>query len=141
MDTTTVTPMTFGKDEKLCSKLLIDRLFMSHSSSFVVWPMRAVFLLVDTNDESDAGQVEVLISVSKRYFKRAVKRNRVKRQIREAYRKHKPLLTEAMASVPGKKLLLAFVWQEAHLQTSEKIEHRLQTLLLRLAEKLATAEG
>lgn len=75
---------TFGKKEHLCKLTLIEQLFGGGAKAMTAWPMRMVFLLVDKKDEQ-APSVQVLISVSKRYFKHAVKRNRVKRQIREAF--------------------------------------------------------
>ena len=60
-----------------------------HSKSFSIFPIRVVYMPVEQGEVP----ATILISVSKRRFKRAVKRNRVKRQIREVYRKNKqPLL-------------------------------------------------
>ena len=55
------------------------------SKSFSIFPIRVVYMPVEQGE----APASILISVSKRRFKRAVKRNRVKRQIREAYRKNK----------------------------------------------------
>lgn len=127
---------TLGKEERLCSKLLIDKLFGGNaSSSMSAWPLRVVFQLIDKKDEKDV-TVELLVSVSKRYFKRAVKRNRVKRQIREAYRKNKPLLAGTMAQMPEKKLLMAVIWIDGNLHPSTQIESKMQNLLQRVGEKL-----
>ena len=132
----TIGTHTFGKEERLCSKLLIDQLFSGKASSFSAWPIRGVFLLVDDCQSEKAASTELLISVSKRYFKRAVKRNRVKRQIREAYRKNKFLLAEVLERMPHKKLLLAVIWQDAHLYESAKVASKMQVLLRRVADKL-----
>ena len=86
---------TFGKNEHLCKHLLIDLLFKGHAKAMTAWPIRMVYLLVDKKEEQEQS-VQVLISVSKRFFKRAVKRNRVKRQIREAFRYNKMALEEQM---------------------------------------------
>lgn len=64
------------------------------SKSFSIFPIRVVYMPVEQGEVP----ASILISVSKRRFKRAVKRNRVKRQIREAYRKNKSLLVDAIAS-------------------------------------------
>jgi len=78
---------SFPKAERLCSKKLISQLF-AKGSAFNLYPLRFVFLKAETPLPEFP---EVLISVSKKYFKRAHDRNRLKRQIREAYRlnKHK----------------------------------------------------
>ena len=82
---------TFPKAERLCSKKLISELF-AKGSAFNLYPLRFVSLKAETPLPEFP---QVLISVSKKYFKRAHDRNRLKRQIREAYRlnKHK-LLSE-----------------------------------------------
>ena len=76
---------TLHKVERLDKKKIIEKMFAGGSRSFSVFPLRVVYLPVEEL-EADAS---ILISVSKRRFKRAVKRNRVKRQIREAYRGRK----------------------------------------------------
>ncbi|GAB3534187.1 ribonuclease P protein component [Pontibacter brevis] len=87
---------TFSKEERLCSKRLIALLF-SKGSSFNVYPLRFVYY---TPQDVPPGQPQVLISVSKRYFKRATDRNRLKRQIREAYRLNKHILYQNPAQAP-----------------------------------------
>jgi len=77
-----------------------------------------------------------MVSVSKRYFKRAVKRNRIKRQIREAYRLNKAVLTEPLTRQPGRAVLLAFLWQTDRLMPTAEVETHMKTLLHRLAERL-----
>lgn len=62
------------------------------SKSFSIFPIRVVYMPVEQGE----APASILISVSKRRFKRAVKRNRVKRQIREAYRKNKSLLVDEL---------------------------------------------
>ncbi|HSI89549.1 MAG TPA: ribonuclease P protein component [Adhaeribacter sp.] len=75
----------FPKAERLCSKKLIAQLFAG-GSAFNLYPLRFVVLKAETPSEEFP---QVLISVSKKYFKRAVDRNRLKRQMREAYRLNK----------------------------------------------------
>ena len=74
---------TLCKAERLNSKILIGKMFEGGvSKSFSIFPIRVVYMPVEQGE----APASILISVSKRRFKRAVKRNRVKRQIREAYR-------------------------------------------------------
>ncbi|SNS02560.1 ribonuclease P protein component [Hymenobacter mucosus] len=82
---------SFPKEEHLCRKKLIDELF-GRGSSFGLYPLRIVWL--PTADATTAAP-QVLVSVSKRNFKRAVDRNYFKRLMREAYRLNKYRLLEA----------------------------------------------
>ena len=81
----------FPKEERLRSKKLIEQLFRE-GSSFNSYPLRFVALHVPEVSEPP---VQVLVSVSKRNFKKAVDRNRLKRQIKEAYRLSKPAITQS----------------------------------------------
>ncbi len=76
---------SYPKKEKLKSKKQIERLF-SEGQSIGVYPLRMVYLKCDLNDDT---LIKTGVSVSKRNFKRAVDRNRIKRLLREAYRLNK----------------------------------------------------
>ncbi|WP_460500063.1 ribonuclease P protein component [Hymenobacter agri] len=82
---------TFPKEEHLCRKKLIEELFSKQSSSFGAYPLRLVYIKAAAPTSAPP---QVLISVSKRAFKRAIDRNQLKRLIREAYRLNKYRLTE-----------------------------------------------
>lgn len=77
--------LTFPKSEKLCSKKHIEELYKSGSSTFL-HPYRIVYHISNTSAQT---YPKVLTSVPKRNFKKAVDRNRLKRQIREIYRRNK----------------------------------------------------
>lgn len=131
---------TLGKAERLCSKKLIDALFSGGNKSLAAYPVRAVYMPVRRDGQPP---VSVLMSVSKRHFKRAVKRNRVKRQLREAYRKNKYILTDALDTAGGldaRGLVVAFIWLSDDLFDMAAVEARMKNLLYRLAESLATTE-
>lgn len=76
---------TFDKTEKLKSEKLIEKLFLE-GKSVVAYPLRLVYTEIIFEEMIRA---KVGVSVSKRHFKRAVDRNRIKRQMREAYRLQK----------------------------------------------------
>jgi len=76
---------TLGKQERLKSKKLIERLYIE-GNSVKAFPLRMVYLQTKHTSEFP---VQVGVSVPKRNFKRAVDRNRIKRLMREAYRKQK----------------------------------------------------
>ena len=79
---------TLSKEERLSWKRYIDLLF-DKGNSFVAFPLRVIFLPLSEDEKAALPPSSMLISVSKKKFKRAVKRNRVKRLVREAYRLHK----------------------------------------------------
>lgn len=105
-------------------------MFAGGSRSFSVFPLRVVYLPVEEL-EADAS---ILISVSKRRFKRAVKRNRVKRQIREAYRVNKHELLNILVERKC-RLAIAFIYLSDQLVESSIIEDRMRIALVRITEK------
>lgn len=80
---------TYPETEKLKSRKTIEKLF-SGGKSVSKFPLRLVY--VENTDESDL--VKIGVSVSKKYFKKAVDRNYFKRCLRESYRLNKQLLHE-----------------------------------------------
>lgn len=119
---------TLPKKERLCRKTLIDQLFLGHSQRKKEWPIKVVYQVVERKDEQDSS-LEVMVSVSKRCFKRAVKRNLVKRQMREGFRKHRFVLDERLFESKNVKLLMAFVWMDANLHSTEEVEETMAKLM------------
>lgn len=124
---------TLCKAERQHRRNIIGRLFEGGSKSVSAFPLRVVYMPVE-RDEAGV-PVSILVSVPKRYFKRAVKRNRVKRQVREAYRLHKQILWEALADKPY-GMVLAFIWLDKELHTTEEVTNKVKNLLGRIAEKV-----
>jgi len=79
---------SFKKEERLCHKKRISSLF-ADGNGFTCYPFRIVWQSTKLDVEYPA---QVAITVSKRSFKHAVKRNLLKRRIREIYRLNKHLL-------------------------------------------------
>ncbi len=108
----------FPKSERLRSKKLIDALFNPANNSVIggnvfLYPFKIVWLsnidnqpimqnseietspqALQTNEEKKISYPQILVSVSKRNFKKATDRNRIRRQIKEAYRLNKLQLFE-----------------------------------------------
>jgi ribonuclease P protein component len=124
---------TLPKTERLYHKKLIDSLFGGGKSrSMTAFPLRLVYMPLETTTDkegADSNDVsQMLISVPKRNLHRANKRNRVKRLVREAYRKHKTILA-------GCPFALAFIWLDPKLWTAAEVEQRVVSLLSRVMEK------
>ena len=117
---------TFSKNERLCSKILIDRLIAT-GKSFNHSPFRITWLPIA---ESSA-PIKVVISVPKRSFKRAVDRNRLKRQIREVYRNKKQSVYDVLGE---KKILVMIVYTAKTKLEFKKIEQKLIEALDRLSK-------
>lgn len=81
---------TYPKHEKLKSKTTIDLLF-TEGKSVSKYPLRLVYV---ENKEADSELIKFGVSVSKKYFKKAVDRNYFKRVLRETYRLNKHLLID-----------------------------------------------
>ncbi len=131
---------TLSAAERIKSKKLIDTLFTGgRSKSMTAFPLRAVYMEMNRETAATAtpaaaiappaSTAQILVSVPKRCFKHAVKRNRVKRQVREAYRRHKALLRQHAVAI-------AFIWLDARLHTSEEVERQVVSLMRRIGEKI-----
>jgi ribonuclease P protein component len=76
---------TFDKEERLKSKKTIDALFLNKGQMAFSYPLKAVYDFVqDPQDHQPCPSL--VVTVPKKKFKSAVSRNRIKRQIKEAYR-------------------------------------------------------
>src|SRR5271170_3084196 len=94
---------TFKKEERLCNKKLIDGLFHS-GSSFLCYPFKVSWLVVE---EPRIYPAQIVFSVSKKRFKRAVDRNLIKRRMREAYRLNKQDCLYNVLNSADKKIALS----------------------------------
>ena len=122
-------PHCLKKEERLSGRKSVETLFAEGHQSFSAFPLRAVFLATEESG------VRILVSVSKRHFKRAVRRNRIKRQIREAYRLNKEMLNPATGGVN-----IAFLWGSNQEMTTAEVASRMKNLLKRIHENLSLAE-
>jgi ribonuclease P protein component len=125
---------SFPKTEKLCSHKVIDELFNT-GRSFVKYPFRVVLLITSEQEVP----VRVLVSVSKRRFKRAYKRNLLKRRIREAYRLNKNLIIPLLER-NNVNIAIAFVYLPTEIWDFKNIEKAMQDLLTGLKKRLSLTE-
>nr|WP_319400636.1 ribonuclease P protein component [uncultured Carboxylicivirga sp.] len=122
---------TFSKTERLCSRKTIQQLF-DEGTSFTRYPFRVTILPI--NDE-EAPPLQVLISVSKKKFKRANKRNWIKRRTREAYRlnKHEALQVLSENNI---KLAVSFVYIPNEILEYAFIEKNIKKALKQIISKV-----
>lgn len=106
------------KDNRLCGQKRIQRLY-KEGRRFTSWPLRVTYM-------PSQGETEVLVWASKSLFKRAVKRNRLRRLMREAYRlNHMKELQETF--------LIAFNYIDKEMQPYATIERAMRKALIRIA--------
>jgi len=112
---------SLSKDERLNSNSLITKMFtrggFEDQHVTTCYPLLAVYLI------DEAEETQMLVSVPKKAFKHAVDRNRIKRQVREAYRFNKEILSST------KKLSIAFIWMPKEHMPSEKVNKAMKKIL------------
>jgi ribonuclease P protein component len=124
---------TFKKEERLCSKRLIDSLFHS-GSSFVVYPFRVVFLKTEL---PLASHVQIILSVPKRRFKHAVSRNRIKRKMRECYRLQKNTTLLPVIAENSLNLVLAIQYIANEELPSQIMFSKMQLALAKIVDEIS----
>jgi ribonuclease P protein component len=122
---------TLSKEERLSWKRYIDQLF-AKGQSFVAFPLRVVYLPVE---EDSLAPVSILISVPKKKFKRAVKRNLIKRQIREVYRVRKYTLIDPLVE-KNSRILVAFLYLDKEIRSFAEMEKAMTKALTTLVNKV-----
>ena len=125
---------TLPKKERLYGKSVLDKLFGEGSRSMSAFPIRAVYR-VDIAQE-DSPQVRVMVTAPKRNLKHAVDRNRVKRLLREAYRRNKTYIVNDATAQKKQSVMIAFIWLDKKLWPSYDVERKVTNLLQRISEKV-----
>jgi len=118
---------TFGKDEKLCSQSIIDMLFAS-GNEVKLYPFVVKFLETEL---IPASSIQVAIAVPKKRIKSAVKRNLIRRRIKEAYRLNNQSFKSKYRSA-NKGLALFIVFTGPENTNYETISTKLVSLLNKL---------
>jgi ribonuclease P protein component len=125
---------SFGKQEKLKSRKLIQQLF-AEGKAISAHPLRLIYtrpgMVMDQ-------PVKVGVSASSRNFKKAVDRNRIKRLMREAYRLNKTSLLQHM-NITGQQFSVFIIYTDKVLPEFSIINQKMQVILDKLIK--ATSEA
>ncbi|MDA3942524.1 MAG: ribonuclease P protein component [Bacteroidetes bacterium] len=121
--------MRLPKSERLHGHNTIEQLF-SRGKSFYVYPFKVVVFQEVTNDNPP---LRMLISVSRRRFKKAPDRNRIKRLCREAWRMQKSELIEKLSQNNNRKDV-ALIYTAGSILPFTEISQKIKVILLRLMD-------
>src|SRR6202789_4717118 len=124
---------TFKKEERLCNKKLIDGLF-HNGSSFLCYPFKVSWLVID---QSGVYPAQIVFSVSKKRFKKAVDRNLIKRRMREAYRLNKQDCLYATLDSSEKKIILSVGYVAKEIIPFDMANKKMQKLLVQLSAEIS----
>jgi ribonuclease P protein component len=124
----------FTLEPRLKSRSEISRLFQE-GKDITEFPVKLIFT---KNPESET--IKLIFSVSKRKIKHAVKRNLIKRRMKEAYRKNKVLLIGGLPEGNENKvgLSIGFVYLTSKIEPFPLMEEKIILILQRLSKLLKT---
>jgi len=121
----------FHKKQKLCSETVIKEMF-SNGKSFTTSALRLVWK-VDNNQDEVA--VKSIIVVPKKKIRLAVKRNIIRRRMKEGYRLHKIEL-ENMLKNKELHLVIAIIYQKENILPYKTMEEEIKLILERLRKEI-----
>jgi ribonuclease P protein component len=119
---------SFPKKEKLKGKMLIEQLF-KEGESISGFPLKLFFLKIDAPTDV---KIKAGVAVPKKKFKSAVKRNRIKRLLRESYRLNKHLVFNN--SEGSFAFLILYLGKE--MPDYQKVEKSMQIILQKFLKKI-----
>jgi ribonuclease P protein component len=122
---------SFHKGEHLCSKKVIDKLFLEGKSIFT-FPVKIVYL---ENKLPSNYLVQAAFTVGKRNFKRAVQRNLIKRRMREVYRLNKNKFYDELGE---KQIAVFFIFTGKTIPEYRQIEISMKKGIKKLLSELET---
>lgn len=121
---------SYNKNEKLKSRKQLQQIF-STGKTFTIFPLKVFYQLVDEQDNI----IKTGVGVSKKNFKKAVDRNRIKRLLREYYRTQKIPLHNSLLN-NNKKLAIFILYIDKVLPAYNLIQQKMLQVTERLLNEL-----
>lgn len=126
-----LTKLTFNKNEKLKSRKTIELIF-ENGKSIKLFPIKIYYNIIPGNETFS---IKAGVTVSKRNFKLAVTRNRIKRLMREAYRLNKNILHNALND-KNINLNIMIVYSYNQVETFNNIDKKIKQLFTKLSNNI-----
>ena len=117
------------KDEKLCSRTAVNRLF-DEGKSLMAFPLRAAYRLRPGGEHP----VQFLITIPKKRIRKAVNRVMLRRRVREAYRLSRRELLQPSLEQSGWGVDVAFIYLDNKPAPYSVIDEKMKSLLTRIAQ-------
>ena len=121
------------KSQRIYQKKAVQSLF-EEGKGFSLYPFRVVVRIYDAENQKDAVP-RILVSVSKKRFHHAVKRNKVRRLVREGWRKNKAVILTACQTA-NKTIDVAFIYTATIILQYNEIDDKIKKVVERLLERL-----
>lgn len=128
---------TFAKKERLCSKNIFEYLFTD--GSFLRSGAISVYYALDIPEALAAQPLQVAFSAPKRHLKEAVKRNYIKRRMREVFRLQKHEILDALKQ-NERNLVLLISYNSRKKASFEDIHYTLNRAFSKLLRKIEATE-
>ena len=121
---------SFSKKERLKNRIEIESLF-SEGNRFFEYPFNVIWKLYSNSDST----LKMAVSVPKKKIPNATDRNKIKRLVREAFRKNKIIIQQPLEA-KNVKLHLMLVYSQSSIISMSEIEDKISVTLQRLAEQV-----
>jgi len=129
---------TFSKKERLCSKNIFAYLFAN--GSYLRAGAISVYYVLDVPQELLSHPIQVAFASPKRHLKEAVKRNYIKRRMREVFRLQKPTLLDALKK-NQRNLVLLISYNSRKKASFAEIHNTLNKAFAKLQERISATEN
>ena len=124
---------TFRKSERVCSQRVIDEIFSS-GKELRKFPFIAKYIL--SKQQAQQESTQIVFSVPKRRAKKAVDRNKLRRQIKEAYRLNKTEF-QTYFQKSGTAIAFCLIYTGKEKEQYTFLEEKLKLILKELIAKVS----